>query len=378
MARPDARPLRKLPTLAARHRELETCVFCPKLCRTACPVSAANAAPTETLTPWGKMSMAYFAATDAVPLETSFTQPVWGCTDCGACTGLCDHKNPVGDVLREARAAVASAGLAPDAARRVRTSHGARMREASEALARLADDEPDAVSASSDVALVLGCSYARKLPAAARAAVRATARLVGGPVRLVNGCCGLPLADAGDALGAEETASAMVRATRDARLVVTVDAGCAQALARRDPRPSRLHFAELAAREIARVGQVTGLGEVRWHDPCKLGRGLGVFDEPRAVLTKALGAPPGELERTREHAACSGAGALLPLTMPEVATSIAKDRADEHTRAGGGTLVTACASSLRAFRKAGLRALDLAEVVDLATREPAPGGAPRA
>ena len=60
MPRPDDRPLRRLPTLGARKDTLEKCVFCPKLCRSACPVS--NAEPRETLTPWGKMSTAYFAA----------------------------------------------------------------------------------------------------------------------------------------------------------------------------------------------------------------------------------------------------------------------------------------------------------------------------
>src|SRR5690606_21614357 len=50
----------KLPLLAAHDEALQKCVYCPKLCRTACPVS--NVEATETVTPWGKMSLAYFAA----------------------------------------------------------------------------------------------------------------------------------------------------------------------------------------------------------------------------------------------------------------------------------------------------------------------------
>ena len=45
-------------------RNARACVFCPKLCRSACPVS--NAEPRETVTPWGKMSMAYFVANESV------------------------------------------------------------------------------------------------------------------------------------------------------------------------------------------------------------------------------------------------------------------------------------------------------------------------
>ena len=57
MPRPALRPMRALPVLEPRRDALEKCVFCPKLCRSACPVS--NAEPRETITPWGKMSMAW-------------------------------------------------------------------------------------------------------------------------------------------------------------------------------------------------------------------------------------------------------------------------------------------------------------------------------
>jgi Fe-S oxidoreductase len=90
---------------------------------------------------------------------------------------------------------------------------------------------------------------------------------------------------------------------------------------------------------------------VRYHDPCQLGRGLGVYDAPRAVLARALGRAPDELDDRRERALCSGAGGLLPSTMPSVARAIADTRLEAHARAGGGRIVTACASSLLALRK---------------------------
>ena len=85
--------MHKLPLLEPARSKLETCVFCPKLCRSACPVS--NAEPRETLTPWGKMSSAYFAARGDVPLDESFARPAWACTGCFACRGSCDHQNDV-------------------------------------------------------------------------------------------------------------------------------------------------------------------------------------------------------------------------------------------------------------------------------------------
>src|SRR5688572_27451954 len=93
---------RALPLLEARRKELETCVFCPKLCRASCPVS--NAEPKETLIPWGKMSLAYFLANGSVPLATGVSEPSWACTGCLACQKTaCEHHNPVAATLLDAR-----------------------------------------------------------------------------------------------------------------------------------------------------------------------------------------------------------------------------------------------------------------------------------
>jgi len=102
---------------------------------------------------------------------------------------------------------------------------------------------------------------------------------------------------------------------------------------------------------------------VRFHDPCALGRGLLEYDAPRLVLGRALGRAADEFDAQREHAECSGGGALLPISMPEASAGIAERRLAAHDRLGGGVLVTACASSLRRFRAQGTPAVDIAMVV---------------
>src|SRR5580704_8010285 len=112
MPRPGLRPMRALPLLEGRRGALEKCVFCPKLCRSACPVS--NAEPRETNTPWGKMSMSYFAAHGDVPADASHAAPAWACTGCYGCREVCDHKNEVATTLLTARTAFADKGVAPE------------------------------------------------------------------------------------------------------------------------------------------------------------------------------------------------------------------------------------------------------------------------
>jgi Fe-S oxidoreductase len=362
-ARPGLRPMRSLPLLEPQRGKLEKCVFCPKLCRSACPVS--NAEPRETITPWGKMSVSWMAAHGDVPVDATHAAPAWACTSCHACREVCDHKNPVADVLLDTRDALARAGTAPPAARRVLerfARHDGATRAAARALA--ADAGSERVREDARDALLVGCGYLRGAPREAREAVDAATKLAGAPVALVPGCCGLPLRLAGDRQGFAAHAATLARSVEGRDRVTVVDAGCAMALKRAYPEvgvaitPPVELLVERAARSLARMNHVfPEAGPVRWHDPCQLGRGLGVYDAPRAVLGRALGRAPDELSahERREHGLCSGAGGLLPSTMPEVAGDIAAARLVAHARAGGGRIVTACASSLRAMRRASSR-----------------------
>jgi Fe-S oxidoreductase len=369
MSRPDDRPLRRLPTLEAKKAIFEKCVFCPKLCRTACPVS--NAEERETLTPWGKMSMAYFVANESVALAPSFADPAWACTGCFGCREQCDHKNDVTGTLFDARSALVETGVAPTSAKKVIERFG----EESKVLGKSRQDLSvmSEVSDGSSTALLLGCAYAR-LGTGDREthdAVRATAELVGGPVSLVDVCCGAPLLYAGDKKRFVQQGQMLAKALEHKERLIVVDAGCAAAIRVHHASfgvgmivPVE-HFAERAAQELGRLNIVPGLGDgpVRYHDPCQLGRGLGVYDQPRALLSRALGRAPDEFDRHHGEARCSGAGGLLPVTMPGVSNEIARGRVAEHEAKGGGTVVTACASSLRSFRKQGAKAVDLVTVV---------------
>jgi Fe-S oxidoreductase len=338
---------RPLPLLEGRRAELETCVYCPKLCRAACPVSSAE--PRESLTPWGKMSTAFFQARGDAPLDAEHSATAWACSGCHGCRDRCDHRNEVAPTLVEARGAWFDRGLAPPAARAVVDRHGEHLGALAAATAALAP-EPAPPGATP---LLLGCGYALHLPEVARDAI-AVARALVGPVRLLDRCCGLPLLLAGDLAGFARETAALRTAAVDP---LVLDPGCALALRKAGLRPRLL--VEAAAARLDLFHPVHDAPPVRYHDPCQLGRGLGVYEAPRALLTRALGQPPGEFDERRQGAACSGAGGLLPVTWPRVSDDIARARTDAHARAGGGEIVTACASSLRKFRKAGAQATDL-------------------
>ncbi len=208
-------------------------------------------------------------------------------------------------------------------------------------------------------ALLVGCVYLRAAPVEAGAAVDVAARAAGGAVDVVAGCCGLPLRLAGDRAGFARQAADMARAVAGHDRVLVLDPGCAAALKRRYPsecgvaiRPPVELLVEAVAAALPATAPLRAVeGPVRWHDPCQMGRVLGVYDAPRAVLRRALGADPGELVDRASDARCSGAGGLLPRTMPEVSRAITDARLASHAAAGGGRVVTGCGSSLLALRR---------------------------
>jgi Fe-S oxidoreductase len=380
-----AHPL-KLPLLEPHRSTLEKCVYCPKLSRAACPVS--NVEGRETVTPWGKMSMAYFAGRGDVPVDPVHAETSWACSSCFACRERCDHRNEVATVLNDARAEFFWSGVAPAEAQGAAAAWEARSEEAARALddifAREGADGAGDGGAPTDsagsggaganraepaAALLVGCSYARHAPDVAADAVRAARSLTGGPVRPVRACCGLPLLYAGDRSGFLRAARRLAAEVAGARRFIAVDPGCARAVLVEYPRlgipaPKPELFVDLALASADKLAPLRlDAPRVRYHDPCQLGRGLDRYDEPRSLLARITGAPPEEFIRSRALADCSGAGGLLPVTRPASSEAIADARIAEHRELGGGLLVTACAQSLRRFRSRGERAEDLVSLV---------------
>lgn len=341
-----------LPMLSERRDELSKCAFCPKLCRATCVVSEQQ--PREAVTPWGKMTSAYDASRSGV-LGAEHAALAWACSNCFRCREACDHRNPVTETLNDARADYVSRGQAPPAVLEL-----LERREAIEAKhggAVLKLESEAGVARRSKHALLLGCRYAKQLPNEARTAIRLASALVG-PVRLLVGCCGNWQRAAGAAGAADAARQRLGQELGSARLLV-LDARCAVELRELSP----VTLVELAARHQQRFVAAPNGARYRYHDSCALGRGLGLYDQPRQLLRRVLGEQPDELKQSRELSRCSGAGGLLPVSMPEVAQSAATRLVREHAELGGGVLITSCASSLTHLRSTGAEVADLISVL---------------
>jgi heterodisulfide reductase subunit D len=101
---------------------------------------------------------------------------------------------------------------------------------------------------------------------------------------------------------------------------------------------------EHATEILARMKNIKGSrgGEtVTFHDPCHLGREMGIFEEPRKVL-RDLGCEIKEMELCGNQSFCCGGGGGVQSNEPNVASRIAKDRIAMAKKTGAKTLVTPC------------------------------------
>ncbi|MBW1708261.1 MAG: (Fe-S)-binding protein [Deltaproteobacteria bacterium] len=108
---------------------------------------------------------------------------------------------------------------------------------------------------------------------------------------------------------------------------------------------------------------------VTYHDPCDLGRGARIFDEPREVLKAIPGVNFIELEANRENCRCCGGGGNLEMIDSGLSEEIAKQKIDEIMETGAQAVVTACQQCVRTMttyvrrNQISLEVLDITELV---------------
>jgi Fe-S oxidoreductase len=80
---------------------------------------------------------------------------------------------------------------------------------------------------------------------------------------------------------------------------------------------------------------------VTYHDPCHLGRMLGVLDEPREILQR-LGVEIIEMEHNRYFSTCCGGGGGLRAVDDRLSIEIAKNRVRDALNVGVEIIITIC------------------------------------
>lgn len=179
-------------------------------------------------------------------------------------------------------------------------------------------------------------------------------------------CCGLPVQMMGERAAAVKTAKMNVAAFEnlDCDHIVTLCASCASHMKHNYPRllagedKKTLAALEKFTSRIVDLSSflagTLGYGEkdfeksaekVVYHSPCHLCRGLGVTEEPRALMAAA-----GEYIATDEEDVCCGFGGSYTAKFPEISTRLMGNKLSRLEEAGAATLVTDCPGCVMQLR----------------------------
>jgi Fe-S oxidoreductase len=104
--------------------------------------------------------------------------------------------------------------------------------------------------------------------------------------------------------------------------------------------------------------------KICYHDSCHLGRGAGVYDAPRNILSAIPGVEIIEMERNRRWSWCCGGGGGVPEADPELAQWSASDRMREAAATGAQVMLTTSALCQRSFANASPQLLPVQDLLE--------------
>jgi Fe-S oxidoreductase/nitrate reductase gamma subunit len=81
---------------------------------------------------------------------------------------------------------------------------------------------------------------------------------------------------------------------------------------------------------------------ITYHDSCYLGRGNGIYEIPRTILSSIPGLKLAEMERHHDRSFCCGAGGGRMWMEEHLGTRINQARTDQAVQTGAGLVGTAC------------------------------------
>lgn len=321
-------------------------------CREECPVYRVKR--LETYSSRGRMLVARGLLEGIVEPSAEVQEVMDDCLMCGYCQARCALENL--DIFSAVRQELRAAGFSSPKHEKTAT----RILEEGTLF-----DRPAPFHRAGTIPLYLGCAYQSK-PHEVKTIVSVLEKVGLDPLVADEVCCSY-------IVGATGLASEFDRAQDHFRQVygpyldgqvLTVCPTCTATL--RDDYGLNVKHALVAVAERLADMHVTPLNlRATYHDPCHLGRMLGVYEEPRQIL-KALGVDLVEMEHNRIFSTCCGGGGGVLDVDRNLAIEVSKNRVRDAVAVGAQTIITACPTCQPTLlRGAGRLANELGVFVDV-------------
>ena len=345
-------------------QELAACLQCG-YCIAVC--EAHEQTPWESVTPRGKIyylkQLTSAGGMDKVlgrevALSPYFVDAMYKCTGCGNCEVVCHANIPLVEFWETVRKWIVDEGAGPMSAHKgMAKKVGEVHNPYGEPPSKRGDWWPAEVERSDapDVLFFAGCTGAYRQQTLPQTGVRVLAR-AGVKINMLGTeeyCCSSPLLRTGTHKHSLECAEKVVEGAdgMGAKDMVMTCSGCYKTVSTDFGKfyaktgQNVYHFSQYVERLITERKLPLNhefKAKVTYHDPCHMGRHMGVFDAPRNVLKKIKGIELVEMERAKENSRCCGAGGGYKSQYNDMAVNIAAERVRDAEETGADILVTCC------------------------------------
>lgn len=373
---PKGQPSIKVDVIDPMHLlQYDACTRCGE-CENWCPALDAMdkdlaISPKDKISRWRDfMGKSYglraklFGA-KAIPEEDiqKFNDNLFYCTTCGVCGSVCEGGLNTIEMWEATRQQLVMRGNGPYGKQSlfpklIGEMHNPYMKEQKDRLLWVPDDVE--IADDSEVAYFAGCTAGFNQQVLGVSTARVLNHL-GVPFSMLGEdewCCGSALIRTGQPHIGDTPREAAIHnvealEARGVKKVLFACAGCFRAasldwprLMGREPNFEVVHIADFLAELIDQ-------GKIKWeksldnktvtyHDPCHLGRHVGVFEGPRKVLSNMPGVNFVEMERNRDLQRCCGAGGGVKAGIPDLAMGISTARVKDAMDVKADILSSAC------------------------------------
>lgn len=313
--------------LAKWKKELLNCTQCG-FCKEVCPIF--DDVEWDSSVARGKMALCYGLYSGDIEPDESVVERLQQCTTCADCTRRCPSSTEVVEVVEAARKDLIASDIMSPTHRKIAESISTLGNPFGEEQNRL--EVFGELPHKAKIAYFTGCSAAYRNKETAEAGISILKKIGVDYTLLDEVCCGSVLGRLGfsDEI-IKRQAEANVKAIEftGAELVLFSCAGCLRMFRKEYPQfmelPFKaLHFIEwLSEQELSFKSYAK---TVTYHDPCHIGRHLGIYDAPRDVINKIPNIKFIEMVDNRETARCCGGGGGVRAQFPEISESVASKR----------------------------------------------------
>ncbi|MBU4492144.1 MAG: (Fe-S)-binding protein [Euryarchaeota archaeon] len=291
-----------------------------------------------------------------------FTDDLYNCMTCGMCGIVCPAGIKTIELWESTRANLVKHGTGPYGKQSlfpkiIGEKHNPYLKEQKDRLAWMTPDIK--IAEKSDIAYFVGCTagYNQQVLGVCTARILNKLNVPFMALGEEEWCCTSALIRTGQQHINDVPKQAALHniealKARGAKRVLFACAGCFRAskldwpgLYGKELPFESVHMSQFLAEQIK-------AGKIKWeksldmtvtyHDPCHLGRHVGVFEEPRYVLNNLPGIKLVEMERNRREQRCCGAGGGVKAGIPDLALAVAKARMNDAKATGAKALISTC------------------------------------